>query len=384
MKRITMPVRPDHVAQLEALGFVWHTMYDAPYWDESAAYAFSLAEIENDLEDPTAELLALCHQAVEYVVGNASAMDCFQIPVRYQDLVRASWREQERDLYGRFDLSYDGRGPAKLLEFNADTPTGLFETAVVQWQWLEDMKGRGLLGAEIDQFNSVHEKLIAALGALDIDGDLYLGGALDLDEDAGTLAYLADCATQAGLICSMIDMQLIGVDIRSRFTDMQDRVIGTLFKLYPWELLFREAFGPRLLRRQCRMIEPAWKAILSNKALLPLLWDMAPGHPNLLPAFHEGDPRAATLDGYARKPIFSREGANVTLHTPDSTTTGSDGGYGAEGFIVQQLAPLPVFDGNHAVIGSWVVAGQPAGICVREDASPITQNLSRFVPHIIA
>jgi glutathionylspermidine synthase len=36
-------------------------------------------------------------------------------------------------LYGRFDLAYRGDGPPKLLEYNADTPTALFEAAVVQW-----------------------------------------------------------------------------------------------------------------------------------------------------------------------------------------------------------------------------------------------------------
>ena len=48
--------------------------------------------------------------------------------------------------------------------------------------------------------------------------------------------------------------------------------------------------------------------------MLPLLWEMFPGHPNLLPAFFEDDPNAATLGtSFVRKPLYSREGANVAL-----------------------------------------------------------------------
>jgi glutathionylspermidine synthase len=35
------------------------------------------------------------------------------------------------------------------------------------------------------------------------------------------------------------------------------------------------------------------------------------------------------------------------------------------------------------VLGSWFAAGQPCGLNIREDASPITKNTSRFLPHAI-
>ena len=50
------------------------------------------------------------------------------------NFIAASWKRRDASLYGRFDLRYDGQGPAKLLEYNADTPTSLFETAVFQWE----------------------------------------------------------------------------------------------------------------------------------------------------------------------------------------------------------------------------------------------------------
>jgi glutathionylspermidine synthase len=85
-----------------------------------------------------------------------------------------------------------------------------------------------------------------------------------------------------------------------------------------------------------------------------------------------------------KKPIFSREGWDVELVDGDRTTFGPTGGYGAEGYILQGLARLPEFDGNYPVIGSWIVGDAPAGISIREDSTPITRNLSRYLPHVIA
>jgi glutathionylspermidine synthase len=116
--------------------------------------------------------------------------------------------------------------------------------------------------------------------------------------------------------------------------------------------------------------------ILSNKAILPILHDMFPGHPNLLPASF--DP----IDGpHVRKPILSREGNNVALVIGGKTVVETPGPYTGP-YVFQQLQPLPDFHGNQAVVGSWLVNGHAAGVGVREDTSPITGNTSRFIPHV--
>ena len=143
-------------------------------------------------------------------------------------------------------------------------------------------------------------------------------------------------------------------------------------------------FGATIAKAPTRWIEPPWKAILSNKGMLPLLWEMFPGHPNLLPAYFEDDPKAAQLGtSFVRKPLFSREGANVTLVSAGTTLIEQEGPYGAEGFIRQALAPLPNFSGQYPVIGSWLVDHTPCGLSIREDENPITGNTSRFLPHAI-
>ena len=83
------------------------------------------------------------------------------------------------------------------------------------------------------------------------------------------------------------------------------------------------------------------------------------------------------------KPLFSREGSNISIYRGGKETYAVDGPYGDEGMIVQAYHPLPKFGDNYTLIGSWIVDDKAAGIAIREDASLITQDLSRYLPHII-
>lgn len=384
MRRITCEERADWRDTAERVGFLFHTLDGEPYWDETAYYGFTLEQIERDLEAPTAELDRMCGELVARAVGDERMLRALQIPQSMWNYVAASFRRHDPSLYGRFDLSYDGNGPAKLLEYNADTPTSVFETAVFQWMWLEEAIARQIIPRNADQYNSLHECLIGGWKAIGQGRHVHLAGITESAEDLGTLAYLEDTARQAGLATTVLAMGDIGRTQKGQFVDRNDRPIELAFKLYPWEWMFREQFGASLAGASTHWIEPPWKAILSSKGMLPLLWQMFPRHPNLLPAYFEDDPEAARLgQSFVRKPLYSREGANVEIVVAGEAIDRDDGPYGAEGFIRQALAPLPRFDGNHAVLGSWLAAGRPCGLSVREDASPITKNTSRFLPHAI-
>lgn len=154
-----------------------------------------------------------------------------------------------------------------------------------------------------------------------------------------------------------------------------------IFKLYPYEWILDDGFGEKLVKNNFRSqwIEPAWKILLSSKAILPILWELYPNHPYLLEAYFE--PR--NLTNYAKKPIYSREGANVSLYKNHQTIEQNSGAYGKEGFIYQQLFNLPNFNGNYPVIGSWIIGQEAAGIGIRESVHLITNNESRFIPHLI-
>jgi len=351
----------------------YHTIDGQPYWDETAYYAFSPSEIDQ-LDIATQELHEMCIKAAEHVITNR-LYSRLMIPEQAIGLIERSWEDDAPSILGRFDLAYDGHSPPKMLEYNADTPTALLEASVIQWFWLQDRFPKA------DQFNSIHEKLIAAWSDLKplLKGRLYFSCVRDAPEDLGNIEYLRDTAMQAGLETEQLFVEDIGYDAVGRqFVDVNDEVIRTMFKLYPWEWLTSEYFGRYIEPSGIAMIEPAWKMILSNKGILPILWELFPGHPNLLRASFDSD---GFRDNYVTKPLLSREGGNISI-CRDGLIKDYEGTYGGKGCIYQELAPIPVFSSNYPVIGSWVIYGEAAGIGIREDMSPVTTNNSRFVPHI--
>ncbi len=406
MQKITLPERPNWRAEAEELGFSFADMHGEPYWDESSAYQFSLAQIEDDIEDPSTELHAMCREAVPIILADEALMSKMGIPAEHWDLVAESWQREDPEIYGRFDLAYDGTGPAKMLEYNADTPTSLYESASFQWSWLEGQQALGVLQDSDDQFNGIHEAMVERFRALFAEGtDLHFAAIGGNPEDYATVECMGWAAREAGLGAHYTDLEKVGISADGQFLDAEDRVIGTLFKLYPWEDLLLDDYAQHLKTAGCLMLEPAWKSLLSNKGLLPVLWQMFPDHPNLLPAFFEADVAealagtgAASSDvarafskahqglakGYVTKPIFSREGASVSII--EGGTLSEEAGntdYADQPRIVQAYAKLPVFDGFRPIIGSWIIGAECAGIGIREDRSRITQDLSRFKPHFI-
>lgn len=362
MQRTPVPVRSDWRQRVEALGFEFHTL-DGPYWVEDACYRFDEAEVD-ELEAAGNELHAMCLDAVADVVRAGDYARLGLQPLA-ATLAERAWRAGEPALYGRMDLAYDGTASPKLLEYNADTPTALFEAAVVQWYWLEDTcAGR-------DQFNLMHEALVRQWPRLlPVGTEVQFAASLEAIEDRVTTDYLRDTCAQAGFATNLLDISDIGWKDGS-FVDLEDRSIGALFKLYPWEWMVTEPFARHLPGTGMRMVEPAWKQLVSNKSLLPLLWERHPGHPNLLPASH--DPR--DIDGrVVAKPRFGREGEGVHV---------SDRGmhFAEAGMVYQAHAPLYRSRAGYALVGLWVVGDEAAGIGMREDANPITGNASRFVPH---
>ena len=366
-------------AKVEARGLTWHTVDGRPYWNEAACYRFTSAQIE-EIEMATAELYRLFLEAGQAIIDDPDGLAVFGIPAYCHQAIRDAWRDEPPALnHGRFDLGYDGKGPPKLFEFNCDTPTSLLEAAVIQWDWKQECF------PSHDQFNSLHEKLVgkwADIRALVPGKQIVFTHAADAaGEDSVTAAYLRDTAHQAGLSTDAIAIDDIGWDgERQMFVDLDGARLATLFKLYPWEWLVNEQFGRHLIDSLDRTLwlEPIWKMIWSNKAILPVLWSMNRDHPNLLYASFE-----RPFGDHVRKPRLAREGANVEVMRGGRRIAGTPGAYGEEGYVYQDLFALPeTAPGLFPVIGSWIVDGAPAGMGIREDGL-ITGNTASFVPHLI-
>jgi glutathionylspermidine synthase len=386
MQRHESTPRPDWPQRVEKIGLTYHLHRQGaatqPYWNEAACYEFSAAEVAQ-LETAMQELHALLIDVADTVVQRGD-WERLAIPEKAVPLVLQSWENDDFSLYGRFDFAWmPGRVP-KLLEYNADTPTSLVEASVAQWFWLQDTR------PELDQFNSIHERLVAgwkryaslnpSLRQLDFTS------VANSPEDEQTISYLMDTAQNAGFQTRWSNIDELGWDAqnqvfvsgRKAFRLAPSSPLVACFKLYPWEWLWREPAGEHLPQAPTRWIEPAWKALLSNKAILAYAWELHPRQPNLLPCFFD---EAQAGRNYVKKPKLSREGANITVVADGQRVVQTPGDYGQEGFVYQALADIPDFGGNRPVIGGWMVDHEPAGLGVRESNGLITDNLSRFVPH---
>jgi glutathionylspermidine synthase len=364
---------------VESVGLTYHTIGGLTYWDESAYWEFTSAEIDR-IEAATNDLQTMCLAAGNFILGH-NRLAAMRIPEAAWPHIRETWNAEPPALYGRMDFAYNGRD-LKLLEFNADTPTSLVEAAVAQWYWLEERF------PETDQFNSIHEHLVAKWKDLKdyLHQPVYFAYE-DNDEDQMTVTYLRDTAQQAELLTEPITMGAIGWNPRRRqFVDTGERAMETIFKLYPWESLIADRFGRYALEVMgsrptggVQWIEPIWKMLWSNKALLAVLWEMYPNHELLLPAYLDG-PR--DLTAWVRKPLLGREGANVTVNLHGITVEDTAGRYVDSGFVWQQYIDLAA-DGNpRIVLGSWLVDGEACGMGIREPDGYVTTNASRFVPHL--
>lgn len=377
MERLPISAREDWQKRVEEFGLFFHTHQGKPYWFEEAFYKFDSNEV-GVLESATNDLANMCLEAVQHVIDKNRFAE-LRIPEKAVPAILQSWDDDPPSLYGRFDLAYDGGHPPKLFEYNADTPTSLLEAAVIQWKWFEDVFESG------DQFNSIWEGLVEKwkelLGERAIKGH-YVHFAHEAHmEDLMTVSVLRDTAEEAGLMTKALLMKDIGWESHGQyFVDLEDSRMWTIFKLYPWEWMVHDKFGEFALKNynNTQWIEPIWKMILSNKGILAILWEMYPGHPNLLPTYIG---RSHDLENYVRKPLLSREGANVLLKV-DGVFTKTEGQYGEEGYVYQQYCALPDFDGNHPVIGSWVIDHASHGIGIRESDGPVTDDFARFVPHV--
>ncbi|CDM98219.1 glutathionylspermidine synthase family protein [Limnoraphis robusta] len=374
MQRISITPRSDWQDKCDEVGFHFYEL-DGLYWNERVCYQFTSEQID-EIEAATQELHELCLEAVDCIVSEQRYQQ-LSIDPDFFELCCRSWTREDLSLYGRFDLAYDGVNPPKLLEYNADTPTALLEASVVQWMWLEEVF------PDADQFNSIHEKLLAQFQTIYENSPpqgkyLHFTCERDTEEDLGTVEYLRDLAMQAGFETKHLYIDEVGWDShRMCFCDWEYKPIKLMFKLYPWEWIVDDEFSQFLLNEPMQLLEPPWKMILSNKAILPILWELFPDHPNLLPAYFDSSP---LRHPYISKPIFSREGANISIYYGDRTYQ-TPGIYQDVPVIYQAYFPLPEFQGCYPVLGSWVIGGEAAGIGIREDRTPITQNTSQFIPH---
>ena len=377
---------------LESLGFVWHTDSDESAYISDELVVLSETEAEAYYE-ATNELYDMYVEAAEHVIEH-NLFHEIGIPFNLVEAIKESWESDVHwHLYGRFDLAggVDGK-PIKLLEFNADTPTALFETAIVQWAILKQNNMK-----ESSQFNTTYEALINNFKRLvtleedvssfeeNYDGWNFLFTSVKGNsEEENTVRLLQHIATEAGYNTEFAYIDDVDFDAEEGIF-FNDTNYELWFKLIPWEDIALEESDLAMLlsniikNQKAIIFNPAYTLLFQSKGLLKILWDLYPNHPLLLESSFE------PLEGQkqVKKPIFGREGGNVSILDENASELESiDGDYGNHKMIYQSYTELATdLEGDSYQAGIFY-AYEACGLGFRKGGK-ILDNGSKFVGHIV-
>lgn len=407
MKLVTgLEERENKKERHEEIGFIYSDI-EGMYWNETMAVQFTESEIDT-LEEAGTYCHNLAMKAVELIIESEDDNQLLQIgiPEGLIPLVRSSWAERDKNpnLYGRFDfaLTFNEKGELvpRCYEYNADTPTSLFEASIAQWQWLEDS---GLN----DQFNFIHESLVMAWDKVKEklgENSRYYLTALPTREDWSTIVYLQDTALESGINhCDTIDIIDIslnhekGLFVDNRNYSQQEKHIDVLFKLYPWEYLVNDEFFPYIEGSKTTFIEPAWKLVLSSKGLLAKMYELEPECPYLIPTKLADEDDLTVLsnlkynlnfnkyfvnssDSYVIKPCLSREGSGVLIVKDGKITKTESDLRNSKQHVIQDCVPSYKTEKGTIMAGVWVINDVSCGMGIRLDGD-ITGNNAQFIPH---
>mgnify|MGYP003299394566 FL=1 len=385
-------IEPLDNGYLESIGFGWHTDLDGSRYISNELVSITQDEAEAFYE-ATNELYDMYVAAAEYVINN-NLFHELGIPFNLVDTIKASWENDVHwHLYGRFDLAggIDGK-PIKLIEFNADTPTSLFETAIIQWAML---KFNNL--DEAAQFNDVYEALVEnfkRLVTLEEDtsafDEYYEGWKILFSsiagsvEDENTTRLLESAARDAGFECDFAFVDEVSFDDENGiFWNGQNWEYW--FKLIPWEMIAIDESDLALIikniikNQKAIILNPAYTLLFQSKGIMKILWDLYPNHPLLLESSFE------PLNGkkQVKKPFLAREGANVSIINSDgSIEIQNDGEYANGKFLYQEFADFAKDENGNSYQAGMFFAFEGCALGFRK-GKDIIDNYSKFVGHII-
>lgn len=376
-----IPEREKWREKLAAAGLRYHSV-GGRYWIEGERLAIPERDIEL-LERATRETHLMYVDLAEDVCARGD-VERLGFPAELASAIDWSFKnERDLTLMGRFDFLHcpgeKGMARWKCAEYNADCPTLLIESSVAQWFWAQET------APGEQQFNQIHEKLVDRFAFLKerLPDTLHVAGFEGSAEEACHLEYVRDCAIQGGFVAKSAWLEQLEWNAE-RFETLKtpsQESVETLYKIAPWEWLFERGVNTAI-HSATRTLEPMWKAILSNKGALAMLWERHEGHPCLLPSFLEPGPLSG--ERFVKKPFFSRSGQNMSLYSAEGALEDYTDGYlNPAQFLYQRYAPIDPRGGRFLTYGSWVVGEEPAGLGVRESSRwAANERTCLFLPHV--
>jgi len=384
-------ITPLNDETLEKIGFHWHTDEDGSKYVADSIVTISQAEADAYYEAANT-LYDMYVEAAEHVIENDLFFD-LGIPFNIKEMILKSWESDVHwHIYGRFDFAggVDGK-PIKLIEFNADTPTALFETAVLQWALLKENNLN-----EEKQFNNIYQaisdnfkRLITMFDEIETFEERYdnwkilFSSVEGNEEEEATVRLLQQMATDAGFNTGFEFLQDVQFD-EEGISDAHGVAYEYWFKLYPWEDIGSDepelavALTNIMKHQQAIILNPAYTLLFQSKGMLKVLWELFPDSPYLL------ETSDAPLDkAYVEKRCFGREGANTKIVDANGETVAqTDGVYENYKAVYQAYEELPTDDEGTTYQAGVFFAYEACGLGFRR-GEKILDNGSKFVAHAI-
>ncbi|OHD98165.1 MAG: glutathionylspermidine synthase [Sulfurimonas sp. RIFCSPLOWO2_12_36_12] len=387
-----LKINPLKNEQLEKLGFTWHTDNDNSKYISDSLVKITQNEAEAYYEAVN-EIYDMYAEAAEYVIENNLFFE-LGIPFNLIEAIKKSWESDVHwHVYGRFDLAggLDSK-PIKLIEFNADTPTALFETALLQWALLKE---NGM--NEDKQFNNVYEsikqnfkRLITLFDDTELFDERYDGWKILFssihgnDEEEATTRLLQQIATDAGFNTGFEYLGDVRFD-EDGIYDRDENQYEYWFKLYPWEDIavdepeLATTLTNIMQNQNAIILNPAYTLLFQSKGMLKILYDLFPDSPYLLKTSFE------PLKGikYVEKSVFGREGANVKIVDADGIILNEqEGPYGNYKKVYQEYVDFNKDENGSKYQAGVFFAYEACGMGFRKGGE-IMNNMSKFVGHVI-
>lgn len=382
-------LKPLTNSMLEELGLEWHTDLDNSDYITNEVVEITQAEADA-FYNAGNELYEMFIEAGEYVIKNNLFFD-LDIPPTLIDTIKQSWdNEVHWHIYGRFDFAggLDGK-PIKLLEFNADTPTLLYESALIQWALLkhnsldEEMQFNNIFNAISDNF----KRMITLGDDVSRFDTMYEGWGVLFSsirgniEEERTTKFLMECAKEAGFVSEFCYIDEINFN-EDEGVSFNGSKYEFLFKLLPWEIISIDEpelaliINNMMKNKNTIFLNPAYTLLFQSKRMLKILWDLFPNHPLLLETSF-----APLSKKQIKKVSFGREGANIEILDSSGILEQRGGEYDNYKSIYQEFYELNSYNGLYYQPNVFF-AYESCGLGFRRGGD-ILDNYAKFVSHII-
>ncbi|HEY5646828.1 MAG TPA: bifunctional glutathionylspermidine amidase/synthase [Pseudomonadales bacterium] len=361
--------------------------------DENQTKYYVISETaHNELRRATNELHAVFLHATEYVLRDDALLERFNIPRVIWPRIHQSWNNRRNQMVtGRFDFAMTVQG-LKVYEYNCDSASCHMDAGKIQGKWAEHF------GCDVgrDPGATLLADLAEAWKDSEVDDVLHI--LIDRDPEEVYHALFMKQALDAAGIESRILEGVDGLDWNDagEVVDPFGTPIRWVWKTWAWETALdqireeceedeeklanyrpgeKRDEPPRLvdvlLRPEVMVFEPLWTLIPSNKAILPIIWQLFANQRYLLKASYELT-EEIRANGYVQKPIVGRCGANISLFdSGDQVLEETAGRFDSPYQVFQELFPLPVIDGDFVQLCTFSAGGTYGGTCVRVDPSMV-------------